>query len=137
MAQDYIDWEGKRRRERILLLFRLISSPGIITSGVHECGLDQIIEWIPDPTVVVNGGPSHYGVDADSLPSHRLYYRVCYWAVLILTGVQVQERDMRPIVGQEQRHDGLGDLRVRRPGSGECGKVFLVRSITVRTKLKG
>lgn len=86
--------------------------------------------------MVINLLPRLDRVDANARAPERLHDGLGDRPVLVLAGVQVEEGDVGPVVGEQQRQHRLGDLRVGRPGARKCGKVFLVRSITVSTKLK-
>lgn len=43
----------------------------------------------------------------------------------------MEERDLRPIVGQQQRDHGLGDLRIGRTSASECREIPLVGSLVI------
>lgn len=86
--------------------------------------------------MVINLRPRLYRIDADARTLQRADYRVGHRPVLVLLRLQVQESDVGPVVGEQQRQHRLGDLRVWGTGARERGKVFLIRSITVRTKLE-
>lgn len=79
--------------------------------------------------IVLAPRPHRINPDAGQRQSiyHSLGNRRDFTAVMI----DVEECDLRPVVGEQQRHHRLGDLGVGRAGARERRKVLLVRRLVV------